>query len=127
MKHLILFVSLIFFLSASCNKSNLLDREAGMGEEISAEEFEAMLNDEISTLNVNEVLLFYKEEGKYMHESASEDANALVMMSHEKPCCQAAGNDAFAAHVKEMLDKGNCVEIALNRWGSAVAAGRDCH
>ncbi len=126
MKHLIFFASLIFFLSASCSKSNLLDKETGMSEEISTEEFEAMLNDQISGLNVNEVLLFYKEEGKYMHEALEQGANALVMTGHEKTCCRAAGNDAFAAHVKDMLDKGRCVEIALDRWGSAVAAERDC-
>ncbi len=127
MKNLLLLLSLFFLLSLSCKKSNLLDREALTGEEISADDFESMLNNEISALNVNEIILFYKEDGKYRHETASGNAAELAVMSREKPCCRAAGNDAFAAHVKDMLDKGRCVEIALNRWGSAVAAERDCH
>jgi len=50
-----------------------------------------------------------------------------MMGNHEGASGEADWDDAFAAHVKDMLDKGRCVEIALNRWGSAVAAERDCH
>ena len=127
MKNILFSALLILFLATSCSKSNLPEPQSGIPEGVTLEEFESFLNSNISALHADEELLLRKEQGRYTLEREMTKTHAEMMGKVEGACCEAAGNEAFAAHIKDMLDKGTCVEIALNRWGSAVAAGRDCH
>jgi len=123
MKNLTLFIPLLFVLSASCSKSNLLDTGLEIDETCTTMEFESMLNGKIASLEANEMLFFYKKEGKY--KVLSKELGVPIEMSGKEYFVRTEADKTFATHVKDLLDRGSCVKIALNRWGLALAVAAD--
>ena len=123
MKNLTFFIPLLFVLSASCDKSNLLDTGLEIDETCTTVKFEAMLNGKIASLGANEILVFYKKEGKY--KVLSKELGVPIEMSGKKYFVRAESDKAFNTRVKDFLDRGRGVNIALNRWGLALTFDAD--